>query len=852
MWGSYIHDDLARDPCEKWGYQYTDIVVQNCQEPDGWNPSPLPEIINSSDVWQRYCQICHSYDHLYDPRPSFFPFISIGNAPSQCQYYGDIARSMNGTQEGAVNLGYALHFISDVGCPLHAGAEIVQVNDSLTNPENQWVHNKYDVFLGDHWDPANPNAISLHSVVKNNYGYEVGDPDTLTRNLGIESHRYSETIFYIIWSHPDTYNDNATLIMDTYNMMLLSSRYNLGLVGYALNYQQPGYTLTLNQGWNLVSMPLYMQPIMASNVVSNDIPIVCKYNTAIGNYDAFINGVSKPNYDFVVDNSQGYWFYCNNPTSFTVYGLKPLDDAYEYEPRNQGWNIIDWLSLDSSKTAKDICTWSSGTQMVARYNYSTGQFEIYRENRTPDADNFNLIPGNGYFVSNNYYSDALKAANNFAFSQEESSSGNVTPSSVYGWIAVNGIPTDGVIVSCGGQTNVTNNGGYYQIDLSDGMITCIEASYNGNKIESDVFTLNGSTTQIDLDINGYSCVKFHAIPCSIDGNLTDYQVQFLMHNTTGTDTAKDIYFNGGSLSWPYDFRFTNSNNQKLSYWIESNTTDTAVVWVKVDYIAASGSTRLNVYYGKEDDLGDSNGDATFILFDDFDDNSINSSKWVKVLGSGSADVYEQDGELELKSGRGDSSRPFLRTVNNYTGNYIIDVDARYSGNNGILLTSYWDGLLTGQWMGPKNCYLNIFVGWGSPSKFWEITKQVNGANYVLQHNDNNMNNSFHKVTVVQKPQIIVQVDGTTIMTGSSDQMFTDGYIGLGCREGQNSIQTFYDNFHIRKYTEHPPVADTGFMMATSTFIPAGPLYDPAQDTSTVKINNITISNSNSSDSEAET
>lgn len=358
---------------------------------------------------------------------------------------------------------------------------------------------------------------------------------------------------------------------------------------------------------------------------------------------------------------------------------------------------------------------------------------------------------------------------------------------------------------------------------------------------------NPMSAIVGIPLSGYLSMKMHNISGSADGALSDYQVQFLVHNTTGTDTARDIYLNGGSFSWPNDFRFTNSNNQKLSYWIESNNSTIAVVWVKVDSIAggSSSTTPINVYYGKANDPGESNGDATFILFDDFNDNSINASKWVKVLGSSSANVTEQNHELELLSGSGSSSRPFLRTLNNYSGNYVVDVDARYSGSNGILVATDWNGVLTGQYQGPQNAYVNIFVGWGSPNKFWEITKQVSGVNYVLGHLDNNMNTNFHKLTIIQKPQAVLRVDGTTILTGNNDNTYSSGYVGLGGREGQNGIQTFYDNFRIRKYTANPPVSDAGYTLSMVTFIPTGPQYETSQYVSDNKRNNSTTSSNTS-------
>ncbi len=41
----------------------------------------------------------------------------------------------------------------------------------------------------------------------------------------------------------------------------------------------------------------------------------------------------------------------------------------------------------------------------------------------------------------------------------------------------------------------------------------------------------------------------------------------------------------------------------------------------------TGGTTIKMYYGKAGDAGASNGDATFMLFDDFESSTINAAKW---------------------------------------------------------------------------------------------------------------------------------------------------------------------------------------------------------------------------------
>ncbi len=129
---------------------------------------------------------------------------------------------------------------------------------------------------------------------------------------------------------------------------------------------------------------------------------------------------------------------------------------------------------------------------------------------------------------------------------------------------------------------------------------------------------------------GYSYVKTHQIVGSRDGALQDFQVKLVIHNSPGTDNGQDAYLNGLSMSWPNDFRFTDNSNNVFSYWIESFDSEAATVWVKVNRIAAwPGTTTLKIYYGKANDPGASSGRDTFILFEDFGDDSRRTTAWTE-------------------------------------------------------------------------------------------------------------------------------------------------------------------------------------------------------------------------------
>lgn len=143
------------------------------------------------------------------------------------------------------------------------------------------------------------------------------------------------------------------------------------------------------------------------------------------------------------------------------------------------------------------------------------------------------------------------------------------------------------------------------------------------------FLILGLTSIIEVSATSpseYSCMKSHIINGSIDGVLSDYQVKYVVHKGIGISSDENVYLGDRSLSWPDDIRFTDINDNMLSYWIEWSDSSTATVWVKVPSIPGnSGSATINIYYGKSGDQGASSGVDTFLLFDDFD--TLNTSKW---------------------------------------------------------------------------------------------------------------------------------------------------------------------------------------------------------------------------------
>ncbi|MFA5714132.1 MAG: DUF2341 domain-containing protein [Candidatus Paceibacterota bacterium] len=109
---------------------------------------------------------------------------------------------------------------------------------------------------------------------------------------------------------------------------------------------------------------------------------------------------------------------------------------------------------------------------------------------------------------------------------------------------------------------------------------------------------------------------------SSGGALTDYQVPITV--TYDSDMQPDFD----------DIRFTDSTGSTLlPYWIESYTSSsTAKVWVKTSLSA--GANTIYMYYGNSSTPSASDGNSTFVFFDDFNGLSLDTTKWTSTASSG--------------------------------------------------------------------------------------------------------------------------------------------------------------------------------------------------------------------------
>ncbi len=109
-------------------------------------------------------------------------------------------------------------------------------------------------------------------------------------------------------------------------------------------------------------------------------------------------------------------------------------------------------------------------------------------------------------------------------------------------------------------------------------------------------------------------------------DLTDYQV---LINLSGNNFPLEANDRGA------DIRFVDEYGNVLNYWIEEYdySAKRAMIWVKVPEIPANGIVTLQMYWYNPGATPRSNGDATFLFFDDFLGTSLDTNKWKSTMNS---------------------------------------------------------------------------------------------------------------------------------------------------------------------------------------------------------------------------
>jgi hypothetical protein len=181
--------------------------------------SQFHDVIFFIEGWAWYC--CGSEGGLRGT-------LEIGGAPANTQSF--VATANSNYRKGssyyitaAVNLGYACHFIEDVGNSMHTGREWDQY-------WNQWVHSNYETYVGNRWFSSN-----FDYVVSNNNNYYYTNWNQGTKDLAGYTNGYLDTIYTKVYNKGPNWNlaQDTSIDAVTQNVILKTTKYTNDLALYA-------------------------------------------------------------------------------------------------------------------------------------------------------------------------------------------------------------------------------------------------------------------------------------------------------------------------------------------------------------------------------------------------------------------------------------------------------------------------------------------------------------------------------------------------------------------------------------------------------------------------------------------
>jgi len=313
-------------------------------------------------------------------------------------------------------------------------------------------------------------------------------------------------------------------------------------------------------------------------------------------------------------------------------------------------------------------------------------------------------------------------------------------------------------------------------------------------------------------LSGYAYRKKVTISGS-SGAGENYQVKL----SIGSSSGGDFHLEGHCVDFPNDIRFTDDDGTTLlDYWIEDASEDPITVWVEVrDNL--DNNVDIHVYYGKSGDSSASDGDATFLFFDDFS----NAGEW-EVSDGISIDTANKKLVATNVDRSGDDRGSYKNDIGIDGGSsFKIHGSFKWTGSGGNC--AFFCGIasakenartvdnLIGFYFhdeaGGSDMSLRVVVNdVGASSPFWDNEDHFNVLyNYVIIKNGNNLEaklwDSSHSEENPSFTASLTDKDfsGINFVTWQASNHDT-GHSGSGFYFSGD----FYNPIFIRKYTDPEP------------------------------------------------
>lgn len=184
---------------------------------------------------------------------------------------------------------------------------------------------------------------------------------------------------------------------------------------------------------------------------------------------------------------------------------------------------------------------------------------------------------------------------------------------------------------------------------------------------------DSSYRRVNYWLQGWSYRKPITVTEETGLNLTNFQVKIILQGNN-PQQGNYIDFNkvaeGGA-----DLRVTADDGLTLvDFWIESwsDVNRNATLWIECPLLKAGQTTTYYIYYGSEGVESISNGEATFLFFDDFSGTSLDGEKWSAI-----GNVTVGGGVCTIGGG---STESRIETLTRYGNMTVVQTRARVSDN----------------------------------------------------------------------------------------------------------------------------------------------------------------------------
>lgn len=176
--------------------------------------------------------------------------------------------------------------------------------------------------------------------------------------------------------------------------------------------------------------------------------------------------------------------------------------------------------------------------------------------------------------------------------------------------------------SMAGANGKFNNG----LDISANS-SPVTASDSASLDTTDAITVEAWLNPKSLDVSTRKKIIDIA---GVSGELTNYQVELTVEYESEMQADYD------------DLVFIGEQGSPLDFWLQESDSSSATVWVEVPTIPTSG-TSITMYYGSSEMASLSDGEATFLFWDDFED-GVYTDKWEDPAGQVNG---ESNGTIEV-------------------------------------------------------------------------------------------------------------------------------------------------------------------------------------------------------------